>query len=202
MKKLLFLAMAACMSVCMMAQDFNRVSCQEGQVYHDWHKWVDYINIVAPIDIYKYEKIYLCPVDISKIQWPDKTDNKYPALKESLEAFPGIIAKNIKKQLPHLKVQIVNSMDEIKWDDKSVGLCLRFDELDMGDRALRIWVGAGAGAQKMSIAGVVFDQDKKEFFDFKHRRVTIIGRTYKKDLQLEFANYGKDIAKMLDILSK
>ena len=76
------------------------------------------------------------------------------------------------------------------------------DELDMGDRALRIWVGAGAGAQKITLSGVIFDKNKQEFFDFKHRRIMIIGRTYKKDLQLEFANFGKDIAKILDTLSK
>ena len=202
MKKSLILLMTACMSVCMLAQDFPGVSCQEGQVYNDWHKFVDYMNIVMPINVYNYEKLYICPPDISKIQWPDKTDNKYSALEESLAAFPGIIAKNIKKQLPHLKVQVVKSINDIPSDDKSLGLCLRFDELDMGDRALRIWVGAGAGAQRMTIDGVVFDKNKKEFFDFKHRRVTIIGRTYKKDLQLEFANYGKDIAKMLVTLSK
>ncbi len=202
MKKYLFVLTAILLSVPMMAQDFSGVACQQGQVYNNWHKWLDYINIVMPIDIHKYEKIYLCPADISKVQWPDKTDYKYPALEQSLEAFPEIIAKNIKKQLPHLKVLTVNSLDEMKLDDKSIGLCLRFDELDMGDRALRIWVGAGAGAQKITISGVFFDKDKKEFFDFKHRRVTVIGRTYKKDLQLDFANFGKDFAKILDTLSK
>ena len=202
MKKSLIVLAAILLAIPMMAQDFSGVACQQGQVYNNWHKWLDYINIVMPIDIYKYEKIYLCPTDISKVQWPDKTDNKYPALEQSLEAFDGIIAKNIKKQLPHLKVLTVNSLDEMKLDDKSIGLCLRFDELDMGDRALRIWVGAGAGAQKITISGVFFDQNKKEFFDFKHRRITVIGRTYKKDLQLEFANFGKDFAKMLDTLSK
>ena len=202
MKKILLILAAMFLAVPMMAQEFSGVTCQQGQVYNSWHKWLDYINIVTPIDIYQYEKIYLCPPDVSGVQWPDKKDNKYPALEQSLEAFPGIIAKSIKKQFPHLKVVAVNSMDEVKLDDKSVGLCLRFDELDMGDRALRIWVGAGAGAQKITLSGVVFDKHKKEFFDFKHRRETIIGRTYKKDLQLEFANFGKDIAKILDTLSK
>jgi len=202
MKKFLFGLAAILLTIPMMAQDFSGVACQQGQVYNNWHKWLDYINIVMPIDIYKYEKIYLCPVDASSVQWPDKTDNKYPALEKSLEAFPGIIAKNLKKQLPHVKVLTVNSLDEIELDDKSVGLCLRFDELDMGDRALRIWVGAGAGAQRITIAGVFFDKNKHEFFDFKHQRVTTIGRTYDKDLQLEFANFGKDIAKILGALSK
>jgi len=202
MKKFLFVLAAILLTIPMMAQDFSGVACQQGQVYNDWHKWLDYINIVMPIDIYQYEKIYLCPIDVSAVQWPDKKDNKYPALEESLEAFPGIIAKSVKKQFPHIKVQTVNSFDEMSLDDKSVGLCLRIDELDMGDRALRIWVGAGAGAQKIAIAGVFFDKNKKEFFDFKHRRVTAVGRTYKKDLQLEFANFGNDIAKILDLLSK
>ena len=202
MKKMLFVLTAILLTIPMMAQDFSGVACQQGQVYNNWHKWLDYINIVMPIDIYQYEKIYLCPADISSVQWPDKTDNKYPALEQSLEAFPGIIAKNIKKQLPHLKVLTVNSLDEMNPDDKSVGLCLRFDELDMGDRALRIWVGAGAGAQKITLSGVIFDKNKQELFDFKHRRVMIIGRTYKKDLQMEFANFGKDIAKILNTLSK
>lgn len=202
MKKILVILVAILLSVPMMAQDFSGVACQQGQVYDHWQKWLDHINIVQPIDIYQFEKMYLCPPDVSAVQWPDKNDNKYPALEQSLDAFSGIIAKNIKQHFPHLKVLTVNSLDEMKLDDKSVGLCLRFDELDMGDRALRIWVGAGAGAQKITLSGVVFDKHKKEFFDFKHRRETIIGRTYKKDLQLEFANFGKDIAKILELLSK
>lgn len=202
MKRALVVLAAILLTIPMMAQDFSGVTCQQGQVYEDWHKWLDYINIVMPIDINKYEKIYLCPIDVSSVRWPDKEDNKYPALEKSLEAFPGIIAKNIKKQLPHINVLTVNSLDEMELDDKSVGLCLRIDELDMGDRALRIWVGAGAGAQKITIAGVIFDKDKKEFFDFKHRRITIDGRTYEKDLQLEFANFAKDIAKILNTLNK
>ena len=129
MKKILVILVAILLSVVpMMAQDFSGVACQQGQVYDHWQKWLDHINIVQPIDIYQYEKMYLCPPDVSGVQWPDKSDNKYPALEQSLDAFSGIIAKNIKKQFPHLKVVTVNSLDEMKLDDKSVGLCLRFDE--------------------------------------------------------------------------
>ena len=202
MKKLFTLIIAAMMAAGVMAQDFCGVSCKDGQVYHDWNKWLDYINIVEPLDINNYETIYLCPVDISKVKWPDKSDNKHPALEESLKAFPGIIAKSITKQFSHLKVQTVNSLNELQLDEKSLGLCLRFDELDQGDLSLRIWVGAGAGAQRVTIAGVFFDKDKNEFFDFRDGRVSIIGRSYKKDLQLELENFGKDLAKMLKTLSK
>ena len=202
MKKSMLLLAATCMSVCMLAQSFNGVSCKEGQVSHDWNKWLDYINIVEPININNYEVLYLCPVDISKVQWPDKSDNKYPALEESLKAFPELITKAITKQFPRLKVQTVNSLGELTLDDKSVGLCLRFDELDMGDLSLRVWVGAGAGAQKITLAGVVFNKDKNEFFDFQERHVSIIGRSYKKDLQVDFANFGKELAKILKTLSK
>lgn len=197
-----FVLLFAALSLCVSAQDLSGVTCQQGQVYNNWQKWLDYINIVQPIDIYEYKTIYLCPVDVSKVQWPDKKDKKYAAMEESLKALPGIIAKCITKGVPTVKVQLVGSLAEMKLDDKSVGLCLRIDELDMGDRALRIWVGAGAGAQKITMSGVLFDKNKTEFFDFHHRRVTVMGRTYKKDLQLEFANYGDDIAKILNILSK
>ena len=202
MKKSLSLLTAACVSLCMMAQDFHGVTCREGQVFHNWHNRVDYINIVMPLNINRYEMIYLCPVDVSNVQLPDKSGKKYAALQESLEALPEIMAKHIKKHFPHLKVQTVNSLDELNLDDRSLGLCLRFDELDMGDLALRVSVGAGAGAQRISMAGVFFDKDKNEFFDFKKRHVDIIGRSYKKDLQLAFANFSKDIAKMLDTLTK
>lgn len=201
MKKSLILFMAACMSICMMAQDFNGVSCQEGQVYRDWHR-VDYINIVTPLDIAQYDKIYLCPIDLSNVQWPDKLDKKYAALEQNLKILPAVIAKNITKKFKGVKVQAVNSLDEMPLDDKSIGLCLRFDELDQGDLALRVMVGAGAGAQKLTMSGVFFDKDKKEFFDFKNRHVDIIGRSYKKDLELGFANFGKDITRILENVNK
>ena len=72
MKKFLVVLTAILLTIPMMAQDFSGVACQQGQVYNSWHKWLDYINIVMPIDIYKYEKIYLCPIDVSGVQWPDK----------------------------------------------------------------------------------------------------------------------------------
>ena len=202
MKKVLILVMAAMMSVGMMAEGFEGVACRDGQASYHWNKWLDYINIVEPLNIHEYETIYLCTPDISKVQWPEKSDNKYPALEQSLKAFPSILAKSIKKKLPGINVRTVNSIDEMKLDDKSLGICLRFEELDMGEMSLRVWVGAGAGAQKITLSGVIFDKDKNEKFDYRHRRVTVLGRSYKKDLQLEFANFGHDIAKMLTELSK
>ena len=179
--------MAALMSMGMMADDF---------------KWLDYIHVAEPVNIRNIDRIYLYPVDASKVEWPDKTDNKYPALEQSLKAFPDIIAKTLKKKVRGVNVIIVNSIEDAQMDDKALALSLRFDELDMGELSARIWVGAGAGAQRITLAGVCYDKDKNEVFDFHHRRLGIIGRSYKKDLQIELNNYANDIAKILNELRK
>lgn len=168
-----------------------------GDIYTNWNKWLDYINIVKRIDIYRYRTIYLFPIDNSQIKWPEESDNQYPALVEEIKNFPFIIKEAIQSEYRHLNVIIVNESEGIQMDETSLGLCLRFDELDMGNRALRFWVGFGAGAQNITISGMLIDGNSKELFDFRHRRVTVAGRRkYNVSLQKEFKNFAEDICRI------
>lgn len=177
----------------------SQVIKSSGETYTNWNKWLDYINIVKRIDIYRYKTIYLFPIDISQVKWPDESDNQYPALVKEIKSFPLIIKETILSEYQHLNVIIVNESEDVQQDENSLGLCLRFDELDMGNRALRFWIGFGAGAQNITISGILTDGTQKELFDFRHRRVTVAGRRkYDKSLQKEFKNFAEDICRIFE----
>lgn len=202
-KRFLFFA-AVLMATTMMAnaadsQVTNADNVEANKVkneYTDWHKWLDYINIVKPLAIEQYNTLYLRPIDASAVVWPDKTDNQYDGLKNALEALPGIIKENIEKKYSHLKVVVIDDQQQIAADDKALILRLKIEELDMGNRALRVWVGFGAGHQSVAISGDVTDANGEPFFNFRHRRISNNWQTYEKILKTEFKNFSKDICRI------
>ena len=203
MKQKFLILAAILMAATMMANAANsRVSNSKKGVaknvqneFTDWHKWLDYIKIDKPLEIEQYNVIYLRPIDISAVVWPDKTDKQYVGLQKALEALPGIIKENIEKKYPHLNV-VIDDQQAVTPDEKALILRLKIDEIDMGNRALRIWVGFGAGHQSVAISGEVTDVNNEPFFNFRHRRLSDKWDSYEKILTMEFKNFAKDICRI------
>ena len=74
-------------------------------------------------------------------------------------------------------------------------------DVDMGSQALRFWIGFGAGAQRMVVAGKVSDSNGQCFY-FKHQRLSSKSGGYEGTLDIEMNNFGKDIAKIFEIMTK
>ena len=200
-KRFLFFAavlMAAAMMAngAMAAKTSKKEANQVQNEFKDWHRWLDFIHIDRSLAISQYNVIYLCPIDISAVVWPDETDNQYTGLKKALEALPGIIKENIEKKYNHLNVVILDDEQAITPDEKALVLRLKIDELDMGNRALRVWIGFGAGHQSVAISGSVTDTNNEPFFNFRHRRISNNWKTYEKILKTEFKNFSKDICRI------
>lgn len=164
------------------------VKIEAGEVYYDWDKWLDYINIVEYINILSYRSIYILPVDISQIQLPEQNDGQYPAIAEALESFPYIVRDALLSKFKHLSVIVVDTGDDVQMPDASIGLCLRFDEFEL--------ISKDSGVQKIVLSGVVIDNKNNHLFDFKHRRYTIKNRPVLVNLQKEFKNFAKDICQI------
>lgn len=161
--------------------------------YKDWCNYLDYININKVVNIDNYKTIVILPIGQDKVVWPDKDDNQYPALKKALAEAPSIFQKQLEKELKdkNIEVKIANSNATPK--NGEILIKLNIESLDMGNRALRVWVGFGAGNQNIEISGYAEDTSGK-CFSFKQKHYSIKMTSYEKVLNSEFKNFGEEIA--------
>lgn len=208
-KRQITLFLILCVSTLCMAQEVKPIevkpdSAVSGKSYVDWHNYLDYIHIYKTVMAKDYSRIYILPIDQSNIQFPEKQDNRYPAMVNGIKNFPDIIRTQFLKRIPNLEVVILKEWPA-QVADKSLCLQLTLEEIDMGSRALRFWVGFGAGAQSVKISGKVFSNTGEEFFNFNQKRLSSKGGlkfTYQRVLESEFENLGEDIAKVLINMEK
>ena len=183
-------------------RDTQPIEMVQDNIYYDWNNWLDYIMINKKVDINNYKTIYLYPVDESNVTLPEKTDNQYPALVKALQTFPYIIRKKLENDYQYLRVIVVENNEQVNVENNALVLKLRFDEFNMGSRALRVWIGFGAGAQSITISGDVIDSDNNVLFSFKHKRISLNWKTYEKCLKAEFSNFADDISRIFEEMSK
>ncbi|MBP5722718.1 MAG: DUF4410 domain-containing protein [Bacteroidales bacterium] len=172
-----------------------------GTEYRDWEKWLDYINITRTVNLYEYSTLYITKVDDSKITYPDKNDNRYPALVKTMALFNIVIEKKIQKEFSHIKIVQIENAKDLTLDAKSLLLEPEMTELDMGSQALRFWIGFGAGAQHMVVSGKVSDS-QGECFHFRHKRISSKSGGYEGTMIIEMNNFGADIAKIFKKMYK
>lgn len=208
-KRQFILITALCVSMFCMAQEVKPIdvkpdSAVTGKSYVDWHNYLDYIHIYKTVMAKDYSRIYILPIDQSNIQYPEEKDNRYPAMVNGIRNFPDIIRTQFLKRIPDLDVIILKEWP-VQLADNSLCLQLTLEEIDMGSRALRFWVGFGAGAQSVKISGKVFSNTGEEFFNFNQKRLSSKGGakfTYQRVLESEFENLGEDIAKVFINMEK
>lgn len=172
--------------------DYTDGKYPEGVETQDWNGWLDYMNLVKRVYINDYKYIYVMKVDDSKVQYPDKTDNQYQPLVNGVKNFNFMIEKKLREVYPQLTIYQVESFD-IQMKPNSLLLVPRFEKIDMGNRALRSWVGFGAGAQTMQISLYVVDDEGKFRFNFLHQRKTATSKKYEKAVNNELENFCDDI---------
>lgn len=175
-----------------------------GKSHLDWHNYLDYIHIYKTIHIDDFSTIYILPIDYTKVTFPNKEDNRYEAMVNGINNFPDIIQQQIIKRIPKQNVVILREWPT-QLKDNSLCLQVSIEQIDMGSRALRFWIGFGAGAQSVKIAGKVFSNKGEEFFNFNQKRLSSKGGaqfTYQRVLESEFENLGKDMAKIFINMEK
>lgn len=152
------------------------------KVTYEGDEKLDYINIMYPVDIRRYSKLYIMPVDESNVEYPEIIDKKYEALANSLNSFPGIIKFHLEMSFPYLNVIFIRNSDNISLEEDALYLQLKYDQLDMGNHI-----------QTIKISGEV-NTDKQKCATFNHKRLTFRrGRSYETILKNEFNDFGDDI---------
>lgn len=161
--------------------------------FSDWND-LDYVEIDQLINAKDYTTLYIVPVDESKVVFPDKDDNKYPAMKKALANFRSIIQEEFEDDFKNLKVVLTDKKVTPKGNE--LVLAVKIEEINMGERALRAWVGFGAGAQSVQISATLSNANGKVYY-LKQRRLSTKMSSYQSCLESEFEELSED---MVDVL--
>ena len=117
--------------------------------YHDWHD-VDEVTIVQPFNASAYSQIAVESFDSAGLKMPDTNDNTYRAVQIALRvmkpAFMDGVAQKAKRKVGPSA------------PGKTLVIRARLIKVDPGSQAARYFVGFGAGAVKIAIAGEIVDR--------------------------------------------
>jgi hypothetical protein len=116
--------------------------------FHDWHD-VDEVTIIRPFNASGYEQIAVESFDSSGVKLPPPNENTYSAVVSAIRVMKpafmdGLAQKARRKTTPERA-------------GKTLVVRARLTKVDPGSQAARYFVGFGAGAVKIAIAGEIID---------------------------------------------
>ena len=172
---------------------------EEG-TFTQWRGLIDNIDIRKTFSINDYSTIYILPIDASEIPLPDKEDNTYGPTVATLENAAVLSAGYMRKPFKKSEITIsATDGTETPQEKKALIVEMKLNELDAGNRALRIWVGFGAGNAGTTLSGNIIDAETGDILvSFKHRRIAPLNpSSHEKVLKTLLREVNEDVAKML-----
>jgi Domain of unknown function (DUF4410) len=135
-------------------------------VYHDWHD-VDEVTIIRPFNAAAYSQIAVESFDSRGVKLPPANDNTYRAVQSAIQVMKpafmdGLAEKARRKANPDAP-------------GKTLVVRARLTKIDPGSQAARYFVGFGAGAVKIAIAGEIVDSSGKVLVRFAQERRSAFG---------------------------
>jgi Domain of unknown function (DUF4410) len=135
--------------------------------YRDWHD-VDEVTIIQPFNAAAYSQIAVESFDTTRVKLPPANDNTYQAVQSAMRMMKpafmdGLAQKAQRKANPNApgKMLVVRA---------------RLSKVDPGSQAARYFVGFGAGAVKIAIAGEIIDRSSgKVLVRFAQERRSAFG---------------------------
>lgn len=171
--------------------------------YKEWNG-IDEVEIVQSFKLSDYTKIIILPLDTDSAKLPPRDDNTYKPVKKILSRADEIFLEGLRDEIDdNIKIvpkeQVSEKDPEIE-SGKVLILKGRVTEINPGSRALRIWVGFGAGRSRVEVAGELLDaKSQNTLLRFKQGRLAAMDtRSYEKTLEDDLERIGKDIGKMLN----
>lgn len=166
-------------------------STQPG-TYTDWND-VDQVTIVQPFQLAAFKSVSVQPLDTSNATLPPPDDNSYADVKAALASSTQAFIQGMQQKLGTLPVQA----------GKGGGLIVRarITKSDPGSRAARYFVGFGAGAAKIGVAGEIVDGRTNKvlvrFVQERHSFAGGFGGGYRDLLDRTLRQIGGDVAGLL-----
>ncbi|MBQ2514185.1 MAG: DUF4410 domain-containing protein [Bacteroidales bacterium] len=165
--------------------------------YTEWQKTLDELEIKESYDFSNRKTVVILPVQTSDVELPKKSDDNYKLITKALANMTQTIATEMQNQLQKAGYKVVVAEDANFRDPESIVVQFNWTELDLGSRALRVWVGYGAGNARFATQGVIYDGDK-EIATFSQRRISALDtQKYEKLVAKGINNVVGDVAKLI-----
>ena len=188
-KSFLFLAVTLLASFSLMAQ------IPVG-TYTEWKKCIDELVVKSDYDFSGRKTVVILPVETSNVEIPKDKDLK-PIVNNTLKTLTKQVADELQKKLSKAGYKVVVGESANYRDPEAIVIQLNWQEINLGSRALRTWVGFGAGSASFSTEGVIYDGDK-EVITFSQRRISAMDtRQYDKIAQKGVREVCEDISKLV-----
>ena len=117
--------------------------------YHDWHD-VDEVTIIQPFVAANYAQIAVESFDSRGVKLPPANDNTHQAVQLALQRMKPAFVRGVEE-----KAKRKTSGNA---PGKTLVIRARLTKVDPGSQAARYFVGLGAGAVKIAIAGEIVDR--------------------------------------------
>ena len=165
--------------------------------YKDWKKTIDLLEVKASYDFSGRKTVILLPVETSAVKLPDKDNDNYKLVTKSLANLTQTVANELQKSLQKQGYKVVVAENADVRDPEAIVLQLNWTEFDLGNRALRAWVGFGAGNAGFGTEGTIYDGDNA-VITFNHRCIAPMDtRDYEKLAVKGVKEVTEAIAKMI-----
>ena len=165
--------------------------------YTEWQKTIDELEIKESYDFSNRKTVVILPVQTSDVELPKKSDDNYKLITKALANMTQTTATEMQNQLQKAGYKVIVAEDANFRDPESIVVQFNWTELDLGSRALRVWVGYGAGNARFATQGVIYDGDK-EIATFSQRRISALDtQKYEKLVAKGINNVVGDVAKLI-----
>lgn len=165
--------------------------------YKDWKKTIDLLEVKASYDFTGRKTVILLPVNTSDVKLPDNDNDNYKLVVKSLDNLTQSVATELQKSLQKQGYKVIVAENADVRDPEAIVIQLNWTEFDLGSRALRAWVGFGAGNAGFGTDGVIYDGDNA-VITFSHRRIAPMdNRNYEKLAVKGVKDVSEDLAKMI-----
>ncbi len=188
-KSFFFLAVMLLSSVSLMAQ------IPVG-TYQEWNKCIDELVVKSEYDFSGRKTVVILPVETSNVEIPKDKELK-AVVNNTLKSLTKTVADNLQQKLTKAGYKVVVGENADYRDPNAIVIQLTWKDMDLGSRALRTWVGFGAGSATFSTDGVIYDGDN-EVITFSQRRISAMDTKQYDKLALKgVKEICEDISKLV-----
>lgn len=161
--------------------------------YRDWHD-VDEVTVIQPFNAAGYSQIAVESFDSTRVKLPPANDNTYRAVQSAMRVMKPAFMDGLAEKA-HRKAN-ANA------PGKTLVVRARLSKVDPGSQAARYFVGFGAGAVKIAIAGEIIDRSSgKVLVRFAQERRSAFGAFgggYGELFQRTARQLGGDIGELIN----
>jgi hypothetical protein len=161
--------------------------------YRDWHD-VDEVTIIQPFNAAAYNQIAVESFDSTGVKLPPANDNTYRAVQSAIRMMKPAFMDGLARKAQRKTNASVPG--------KTLVVRARLTKIDPGSQAARYFVGFGAGAVKIAIAGELVDRPSgKVLVRFAQERRSAFGAFgggYGELFQRTARQLGGDIGELIN----